>query len=184
MKERPGAGVLDRRLSVVDRASAAESLNVYKVSYIFGQERSDYKNFVNHMIPTVFFTDATGGCYHTTGDDLSIVNFTKLRAQAKTAFRVVVELAEAPDRLAFSPKNPAGATYADAVSLDRVFSSAQGDLPLFKPADQVSLQAMSVRAAQIALDGPALFETDDAFTLLGDASQAIAILAASGCRRF
>src|SRR5579862_1982440 len=112
---------------VVDAAAAGQGFDLRKVSYIFGESRSDYKNFVDHRIPTVFFSDSTGPCYHTTGDDLSIVNFSKLRAQARTAFRAVVALAESDAVPTFVPRNTQGAVYPDAVSLLPIFVNAQQD---------------------------------------------------------
>src|SRR5438309_596742 len=58
-----GGAVLE---DVLRAAVAAEGLGTRPLSYIFGQLRSDYANFVARQVPTVFFSDATGGCYHTT----------------------------------------------------------------------------------------------------------------------
>jgi hypothetical protein len=168
---------------VVDRAAAGQDFDLHKVSYIFGESRSDYKNFVDHHVPTVFFSDSTGPCYHTTGDDLRIVNFSKLRAQAKTAFRTVVDLAESETVPTFSPRNPQGATYADALSLLPVYTAAQTDLALFNPTDRAALQAMLTRTQQIVDHGADQFSAGDAFALLGDVAQAIDILTRSGCKK-
>jgi hypothetical protein len=168
---------------VVDRAAAGQDFDLHKVSYIFGESRSDYKNFVDHHVPTVFFSDSTGPCYHTTGDDLRIVNFVKLRAQAKTAFRTVVDLAESETVPTFAPRNPQGATYTDALSLLPVYTAAQTDLALFSVADRAALQAMLTRTQQIVDRGADQFSGGDAFTLLGDVTQAIDILTRSGCRK-
>jgi len=63
---------------VTTRVAVCESssLSCETNSTVFGESRSDYKNFVDHRVPTVFFSDSTGPCYHTTGDDLSIVSDT------------------------------------------------------------------------------------------------------------
>ena len=45
---------------VVDRAAAGQDFDLRKVSYILGESRSDYKNFVDKRVPTVFFSDSTG----------------------------------------------------------------------------------------------------------------------------
>src|SRR5262249_36329207 len=69
-------------------AVAAEQLGTLPLSYIFGQLRSDYVNFVAAGVPTVFFSDADGACYHTVGDSIRIVNVPKLKAQSRIAYRV------------------------------------------------------------------------------------------------
>lgn len=167
---------------VVDSAAVGQDFDLRKVSYLLGEGRSDYKNFVDKHVPTVFFSDSTGPCYHTTGDDLSIVNFVKLRAQAKTAFRTVVALADAETVPTFVPRNPQGASYGDAVSLLGVFTAAQADLALFSATDAAAIRAMTARAQQIVDRGPSHFGGGDALTLLGDVSNAIDILTRSGCR--
>jgi len=168
---------------LVDRAAAGQDVDLRKVSYIFGESRSDYKNFVDKRVPTIFFSDSTGPCYHTTGDDLSIVNFFKLRAQTRTAFRAIAELAESDTAPTFVPRNPQGAVYADALSLLPIYVNAQSDLALFGAADRAALQAMATRTQQIVDRGTAQFTATDAFTLLGDVTQAIDILTRSGCKR-
>src|SRR5207248_11735087 len=112
---------------VVVQAARQEPLIVHRVSYLFGQERSDYKNFVDKHVPTVFFSDATGPCYHTVGDDLSIVNFGKLRAQARTALRALINLADRPDRLTFSGRGNSAAVYNDGGELSAVFAASRAD---------------------------------------------------------
>jgi len=169
--------------AVVERAAAGQDFDLRKVSYIFGESRSDYKNFVDHRVPTVFFSDSTGPCYHTTGDDLSIVNFGKLRAQARTAFRAVVDLAESDSVPTFVPRNTQGAVYADAVSLLPIYTNAQQDLQLFSATDRTALQAMAARTQGIVDRGADHFGGADALTLLGDVTQAIDILTRSGCKR-
>src|SRR5262249_50053862 len=119
-------------------AVAAEPLGTLPVSFIFGQLRSDYANFVLiGRVPTVFFSDSTGGCYHTTGDTFDMVDTRKLAVQTRIGFRTTVALAPTLSPPPFRGENPAAATYADALSLSHVFVTAQSDLPLFPPADQV-----------------------------------------------
>ena len=174
-----GGSVLE---DMVDAAIGAEGLDTRRLSFIFGQLRSDYANFVSHQVPTAFFSDATGGCYHTTGDDFALVNFPKLRAQSRIAFRLVVALAEAGTPPAFTPPDPALATYADAVVLSEVVHRGGADLALFPPTDQALLQAIDAGLAAIVADGPAQFDAADVSTLLGDAVQTLGALARLGCR--
>src|SRR5262249_24220588 len=125
--------------SMVSDAAAPEPLDTRQLGYIFGQLRSDYANFVAHQVPTVFFSDATGSCYHTTGDDVGIVDFGKLRAQSRTAFRLVTALADTTTPPGFSPPVATLATYDDAVVVSRLVDMGAADAGLFPSADQALL---------------------------------------------
>ncbi len=168
--------------SVVDQAAAHEDLKVHKVSYLLGQERSDYKNFVDKRVPTVFFGDSTGPCYHTTGDDLSIVNYTKLKAQARIAFRVVTALAEAPDRLPFAGKGTQAAVFADVVALDEVFRTARADVDLFSAADRPALDELTTTMTDLVGEGKVNFDTNGVLPFLGAVNQGIDLLTHLECK--
>jgi hypothetical protein len=174
-----GTGLTD----VVLAAIAAEQFGTLPISYIFGQLRSDYASFVAKSIPTVFFSDSTNGCYHTTGDDLDVVDWTKLGKQGRIAFRVVAELANTATPPAFVPPNPNLASYADALTLQRVFDTAGPDIPLFSPADQTILTGIRNTIDQIVLDGPAAFDQTDVGNLLTAALDGIAAIQRLGCRK-
>ena len=167
---------------IVDDAVGNETLGTLPVSYIFGQLRSDYANFVNAGVPTVFYGDSTNGCYHTIHDDVTVVDWAKLAVQSRIAFRTVAALAETANPPTFVPPNPALATYADAVSLAEVFATARGDLALFPPADQQAIGAVGDAIEQVVLDGPAAFDAADVGTLLGAALNGIAAIQRLGCR--
>jgi len=68
----------ERLTSMVADAIGPGPLDARQVSAIFGQGRSDYVNFTRAAIPRVFFSDATGPCYHTAQDDIDVVDFWKL----------------------------------------------------------------------------------------------------------
>src|SRR5262249_16830810 len=71
------------------QAVAAEKLETQPGSFIFGQLRSDYANFVlRGHVPTVFFSDSTGGCYHTTGGTFDVVDTTKLATRSRIGVRL------------------------------------------------------------------------------------------------
>lgn len=178
--ETGGSGFLD----LVASAAAPESLDLHRLSYLFGQERSDYKSFVGKGVPTVFFSDATGACYHTTGDDLAIVNFAKLRAQARIALRVLLDLAERADRLPFEGRGKSPAVFRDAVELRSVFEAAQADLSLFGEDDRRMVNEIRERATSVVSDGPDAFDDNDVFTLLGDTIQTISALTRLECRKY
>jgi len=166
-------------------AVAAEPLGTLPVSFIFGQLRSDYANFVLiGKVPTVFFSDSTGGCYHTTGDTFDIVDTRKLSVQTRIGFRTTVALAETLSPPPFRGQNPAAATYADAVSLNRVFATAQGDLSLFSPADQVIVQQLQRDVAAVVAAGPAAFGPTQVSILLNAALQGINALTRLPCQRY
>jgi hypothetical protein len=170
---------------MVDAAVAPQSLTVQPFSFIFGQLRSDYANFVAGGVPTVFFSDSTGGCYHTTGDDVRIVDFRKLAQQTAIAFRTVVALSEASARPGFVAPNPALAVFGDAVSLQHVLATAvPADLGLFDPAQQTLITTTKAQIDQIVSDGPAQFDSGDVTTVLNAAITLINTLTGMGCRVF
>src|SRR5262245_8563570 len=162
-------------------AVATEGLDTELISFIFGQLRSDYVNFVNGGVPTVFFSDADGACYHTVGDTIKIVNMRKLKAQTRIAYRVTLDLAEGATTPPFRAPNPALAVFADAEALGRVINRGQADLSLFAPPEQATLQAINTNISQIVADGPGAFDSGDVTTLLGSALQTIAAIKTLPC---
>jgi hypothetical protein len=169
----------------VAEAVAAEGLDTLPVSYIFGQLRSDYANFVDRgHVPTVFFGDSTGGCYHTTGDTFDVVDTRKLKIQTRIGFRVVAALAETLAPPPFRAPNPALATFADAESVSRVFTRAQDDLALFPPADRVTLEEIERDLAGVVQAGPNGFGPDQIAVVLNAALQGIGALTRMPCRAF
>jgi hypothetical protein len=162
-------------------AVAAEDLGTLPLSFIFGQLRSDYVSFVNVGVPTVFFSDADGACYHTVGDTSRIVNSRKLKAQSRIAYRVTLSLAENATPPPFRAPNPALAVYADAVALAEAVHRGQDDLGLFAPPQQALLQSLDATLAQIVADGPAAFDSGDVTTLLGSAIQTIGAIKTLPC---
>ena len=169
----------------VSDAVRAEGLDTLPVSFIFGQLRSDYANFVLiGKVPTVFFSDSTGGCYHTTGDTFDVVDTRKLATQTRIGFRTTVALADTLSPPPFRGPNPAAASYADALSLERVLDTAQNDLSLLSPADQVITQQLRSNVAAVVAAGPAAFDSAQAAVLLGAAAQGIDLLTRVPCQRF
>ena len=112
------------------------------VSAIFGQGRSDYLPFIDASIPTVFFSDSTGRCYHTAQDEYDVVNFDKLLQQSHMGQRVVRSLANTDTPPTFVADRPL-ATYDDAVALQAVFDKALTEPQLFTPANVVKLTTYS-----------------------------------------
>ena len=168
--------------SIVAAAIGAEGLGTLPISYIFGQLRSDYASFVAKNIPTIFYSDSTNGCYHTIFDDLDVVDWEKLEAQSRIGFRTVAALTETSTPPTFVPPNPALAVFADAVTLQTVFTRAQADLPLFTPADQTVVQNIGTTINQIVTDGPAQFDNVDVAATLQSALDGVAAIQRTGCR--
>ena len=152
------------------------------VSSIFGQNRSDYINFISAGIPTVFFSDATGPCYHTAQDELGVVDFWKLRFQAKIGFAAVHKLVEG-DRVPFSGTNPV-ATFEDAVTINDVGNRAVADIGRFDPSQQAVLLQFHDALNAIVAAGPANFGADDIGTLLSAALNFVNIVSTGQCDGF
>jgi hypothetical protein len=146
------------------------------ISYIFGQLRSDYANLVNAGVPTVFFSDSTGACYHTVRDETRFVDFEKLASQCRIAYRTTIALAEGESTPTFVAPNPALATYADAITLDTVFERARPDLKNFRPEPRATLEQVFAAVRAIVVRGPEAFGPTDVGTLLDAALQTLDIL--------
>lgn len=156
-----------------------------QLSFIFGQGRSDYVNFVVKNVPTVFYSDSTGPCYHTNADEPSVVDFGKLEKQTRRGYDVTVELANTATPPVFTtPGLPLLATYADAVILDEVLTAGLADLALFAPADQTALSNARAAIHAIAVAGAGNFDNGDVGVLLSNTVNVIDILTRTTCDGF
>lgn len=152
------------------------------VSYIFGQLRSDYATFVEAGVPTVFFSDSTGACYHTVNDDTRFVDFDKAASQSRIAFRTTVALAEGERAPEFVAPNPNLAVYADALTLNTIFSRSAADLGRFTADDRRRVQRVVADVADIVARGPEAFGPADVTTVLGAAVDTLGAIESSfGC---
>jgi len=170
--------------SLVGDAIDAERFGTKQLSFIFGQSRSDYASFVGAGVPTVFYGDATGGCYHTVGDTIEIVDFAKLRTQSRIVYRTVLALAEAEDRPEFVAPSPQLATYDDAVALAATLAAGMADVGLFSAADQELIRTTDARLAGIVADGRDAFDAEDVGAVLAAALDTLGALERLGCRKF
>jgi len=174
----------DRFQQIVRSAINAGTLDTETLSSIFGQNRSDYVNFLGKQVPTVFFTDATGPCYHTNDDEIGVVDFRKLDQQIAIALRVTRELANTDTPPAFASGTPL-VTYADAVVLQRAAELIWRDKDRFSAQDQDTLSTIREDLTRIVLDGRAAFGSDDVSTVLGHAATiVISILPKGDCDGF
>lgn len=164
-----------------DARSFARAVDTLPISYIFGQLRSDYANLVNAGVPTVFFSDSTGACYHTTADDVRNVDFDKLASQTRIAYRTTMALAEADETLPFIAPNPQLAVYEDAVTLNTVYTRARSDLNRFSAANRRVVQDIAANVAAIVERGPDAFTSEDAGVLLEAAATTISLLETLEC---
>jgi hypothetical protein len=165
-------------------AIQAEGLETQTLSYIFGQLRSDYVNLVAAGIPTVFFTDANNGCYHTVNDDPKYLDWGKLKTQTHIAFRTTLALSETSAPPAFAGPNPASASFSDLEQVAAIVQRAQVDLALFPPADQTLLAGVNTTLQAMVAAGPGAFGPTQVGTLLGSAINVVSALRRVPCQKF
>jgi hypothetical protein len=169
--------------NVVQTAIAEETLDMMMVSIIFGQGRSDHASLLAVGVPTVFFSDSTGPCYHTTKDAVGVVDFAKLHRQITTAHRTTVALGNTDDPPDFVPGTPL-ATFDDAIAAGRVIERTLADLARFSPADQQTLLDGAEMLRQVLDDGRAAFGADDMGALLVAAGNFVTIMTHGACDGF
>lgn len=145
----------------VASAIATQSLDTRQLSMVFGQDRSDHANFYHNGVPSVFFSDATGGCYHTRGDQIDVVDFEKLAEQSRIGFRLVADLAESPTTPGFSTLS--SVVYEDAVVIGDILSATQAHLDLFSTQHQQTLGNLHDQFATRVANGPGAFTVADQF---------------------
>jgi hypothetical protein len=170
--------------AIVAQAVAAEGLDTQLLSYIFGQLRSDYVNLVAVGIPTVFFTDANNGCYHTVNDDVKYIDWKKLKRQTHIAFRTALALTETDTPPVFAGQNPNLASFTDLERVAGVVAAGQVDLALFSPADQTLLSGINTTLQGLVAEGPDAFEAPDVGTTLQSAVDVVNALRRVPCQKF
>lgn len=168
--------------AIVARAGHRGGLHLDMVSSIFGEGRSDYVNFIGVGVPTVFFSDSTGPCYHTAQDDVGVVDFRKLHKQAGIGIELVRTILR-DGRIGFVGNTPL-ATYADAVTLAPVTDRGLRDLARFSPTQQAQLLKFHDDVHAIVAAGPAKFDANATNTLLSDAAVVVNLLNSGPCDGF
>jgi hypothetical protein len=169
--------------AAVERAAAPGPLDTIQLSSIFGQGRSDYITFIGAGVPTVFFSDSTGPCYHTAQDEADIVDYGKLRRQMGTALRLTRDLADTDEPPTFTAA-PTPVTYGDAVALQVVGDRLLQGLGRFTPAQQATLVGFTTTLDAIVAAGPAEFGADDIGTIAGNTLAVVNLLTSGPCDGF
>ncbi len=216
-----------RLASAVTEAAAAEGvqLKVRHLSESLGQYLSDYATFLAPRIvhkgnpslpawlprvPTVFFTDSNGPCYHTTQDEVGVVDFQKLDRQAKTGLRLVRDLATGTKpslqplpleasmfgtlfgplvqmiRPEFTPPYPAipPPSYADALELLDVARTARDDPGLGPEAQRTIDEQLPTLEAIVAKGQSAYRPLVDGLSVAWAAFNAMPAMQAGECDGF
>jgi Zn-dependent M28 family amino/carboxypeptidase len=167
---------------IVRDAAAPQSLDTKLFSAIFGQGRSDYANFLNVDVPSVFFTDSTGRCYHTNQDEPGIVDFGKLDKQIATSLAVTRELADTNDPPEWTENEIV--VFSDVVTFASIVDLAATDLSQFSAPDQQTILTIKSRMDALRDGGEANFDSNDVGPLLGDAVTAVNLLTRGQCDGF
>jgi hypothetical protein len=169
--------------AIVD-AAGRPPLDLVPLSYLFGQGRSDYANFGAAGVPIAFYGDGSAHCYHTSGDEIGLVDFEKLALQSAAAFRTVARLASEDPPPSFVAPSPSP-VYDDAVSLQRAIDRAlPADLGIFPIDVQAELVAIQEQVGAIVADGPGTFDPPDAIALLAGAGVLVNRLEELPCPAF
>lgn len=168
-------------LTEATRAAAAPSpLDTRLLSLVFGLGRSDHAVFAARGIPTVFFTDSTGPCYHTVDDEAAVVDLTKLRAQSDTARRLVIDLASRPDRPTFTSGLPL-ATFDDALSVASMLDRLTADRSTFTDADWATFLARKEVVDEVVAAGPGAFDQTAMTSMLLAINDVVNLLTRAPC---
>jgi hypothetical protein len=168
---------------IVRDAAAPRTIDTTLFSSIFGQARSDYWNFIGAGIPTVFYTDSTGPCYHTNQDEFEVTDFKKLYQQIASAQAVTRRLADMDDPPQFVSGQPL-ATYQDLVAFADVVDLAVTNIDRFTAQDQATILDIQETVRGLADEGEAAFDSNDVSTLIGNAASAVNLLTRGSCDGF
>lgn len=170
--------------AAIDAAGTASPLSLSQLSVVFGQGRSDHVSFAAQSVPTVFFTDATGPCYHTTRDDFGVsLDVGKLIKQTTLGVDLTRALAAGTTTPVWNPTAPP-ATYADAVVIHTLVERALPDIGRFTASQQSTLVSIEVALQTVVDNGPAAFDAAAVGTLLGQSLTLVNILESGACDGF
>jgi hypothetical protein len=161
-------------------ATEASTLHTLPLSLLFGQGRSDHAPFAAAGVPTVFFTDANNGCYHTSQDDVAHLDLDKLSRQIPMGLALAQDLVATDEVPAFVPDAPA-ATYADAVGMHEVVEAGTADLDRLTPEQAAQTEQYLTDLTAIVDAGEAAFDDAAMSTMLGGAVALVEALSEAAC---
>jgi len=154
-------------------SSSSSNLDLRYLNAIFGHRQSDHTNFLAGGVPSVFFTDGTGGCYHTTKDNLDIVSFPKLDQQIAVASNLVRNLLNTSNTPSFTT---AAISQQDAVALFNFVSAASADRNTFPAAVRLQYDSMVSTLRNLAQKPSGQFNNTDRNTLVSIATNVRVLL--------
>ncbi|MCE9623435.1 MAG: M20/M25/M40 family metallo-hydrolase [Actinomycetia bacterium] len=169
---------------LIDMANAAvteSTLDSVLLSVLYGQGRSDHANFVAAGVPSVFFTDANNGCYHSAQDDVLALNFPKLDQQVITATALTRALVATDTPPTFNSTAPA-TSYDDAVSLLAVVERGLPDVGLLATEAQATYEQYRLDLQAIVDAGPEGFNDEAVGILLVGAVGLVDALTQAPCQ--
>src|SRR5262249_11949913 len=172
-----------RLQQLVQDAIAPSGLGTQLLSSVFGQARSDYVSLIAAGVPTVFFSDATGPCYHTDSDDWAVVDYGKLNQQIDILHRLLASLTATDSLPVFTTGTPL-ATYADAQVMTNAIDELQADLPLFTAAQQTNIVNYRTQLHAIVDAGPSAFDNTSITTTLSIAATLVGYFTTGPCSGF
>ncbi len=170
-------------VEAADRATAASDLDTLALSLLFGQGRSDHAVFAGAGVPTVFFTDASSACYHTSQDDTSVLDFDKLGQQIATGEALARDLVATEGPPTFVVDLPT-ATYEDAGSMLEVVRKSQPDLGRFSAQRQATAAQFLIDLEAMRDAGPAAFDARAVDTLLTGSVEVVSLLTDGDCEGY
>ncbi len=177
-----GAETGGANLVAAAQAAIAETeLEEAMLSLLFGQGRSDHAVLVGAGVPSVFFTDANTGCYHTSQDDLAAVDFAKLEQQLVNGTNLLRDLAATDQLPTMTPDAPI-ATFEDAESMLAVVQRGMPDMGLLSQDAQASTDQFLADLEAMVAGGPQAFDGDSIATLLAGSIVLVEALTARECQ--
>lgn len=167
-------------VNAATQATKASTLDTASLSLIFGQGRSDHASLVGGGVPSVFFTDANNGCYHTAQDDLAHLDTSKMGQQLATATALIGTLASTSELPALAVDLPL-ATYSDAEVMLQLVTAGKADFGMLKPEEKAAADTYVVDLTRIVAEGEAAFDAADIGVVLAGAAGLVTALAQAPC---
>lgn len=172
-----GGAALD---DAVAAGYASSDLEPVDLSLLFGQARSDHATFSDAGVPTVFFSDATSACYHTSQDDLSNLDFGKLARQIDVGEAVARNLAGTGAHPTFAADAPA-ATFADAEAVLALVRRLEPDIERLLADGQADVEEFFAALEAMVAAGEPAFGEDDVSALLGGTERLVELFTQGDC---